>query len=70
MDELEDFLGSTLNCDLTNMTINIYQPHIITKMTQGFNKDMISLITFDTPATPHKGIVCNQETDEKISYDL
>ena len=27
-------------------------------------------MTFNTPATPHKGIVSNQEIDTKISYDL
>ena len=42
------------------MTLKIYQPDIITKMTQGFNKDVKSIMTFNTPATPHKGIVCNQ----------
>ena len=25
-------------------------------------------MTFKNPATPHKGIVCNQEIDTKISY--
>ena len=39
-------------------------------MTQGFNKDMKSLMTFNTPATLHKGIVNNQDTDTKISYDI
>ena len=50
------------------MTLNIYQPDLINKMTQGFNEDMKSLITFNTPDTPHQGIVFNQETDTKISY--
>ena len=27
-------------------------------------------MTFNTLATPHKGIVLNQETDTKISYNL
>ena len=27
-------------------------------------------MTFNTLATPHKGIVLNQETDAKKSYDL
>ena len=27
-------------------------------------------MTFNTPATPHKGIVSNQEIDTKISYDI
>ena len=28
------------------------------------------LLTFSTPAIPHKGILRNQETDTQISYDL
>ena len=36
-------------------------------MTRGFNKDMKSLITFNTPATPHKGVVNIQETDKKYN---
>ena len=31
---------------------------------------MKSLMTFNTPATPHKVFVRNQETDTKISYNL
>ena len=27
-------------------------------------------MTFNTPATPHKGIVLNQETDTNIAYKL
>ena len=27
-------------------------------------------MTFNTPATPHKGVVSNQETDTKIFYDI
>ena len=34
-------------------------------MNQGFNKDMKSLMTFNTPATPHKGILLNKETNTK-----
>ena len=60
----------TIKRDLTNMTLNIYQPDIVTKMNQGFNEDMKSLMNFNDPDTPHKGIVRNQETDKKISYDL
>ena len=39
-------------------------------MTQGFNEDVKSLMTFNTPDTLHKGIVRNQETDTNISYDI
>ena len=49
MGELEDFLGYEIERGLTNNTLNIYQPHLITKITQGFNKDVKSLITFNTP---------------------
>ena len=58
--ELEDFVGYTINRDLTKTTLNIYQPHLITKATQSFNKDTKSLMTFNTPATPHKGILNHQ----------
>ena len=68
--ELEDFLGCTIKHDLTKTTLNISQPDIINRTTQCFNKDMESLMTFNTPATPHKGILRNQETDTNISYDL
>ena len=37
MDPLEDFLGYTIKHDLTNMTLKIPQPHIISKITQVFN---------------------------------
>ena len=39
-------------------------------MNQGFNEDKITLMYFNTPATTHNGIVCNQETDVKIPYNL
>ena len=68
--ELEDFVGYTINRDLTKTTLNIYQPYLISKTTQQFNEDMKLLMTFNTPDTPHKEIIRNQETDTKISYDL
>ena len=34
--ELKVFIGSTIKRDLTNMTLNISQPDLIDKMTQGF----------------------------------
>ena len=36
------------------------QTDLINKMTQIFNEDVKSLMTFNTPATPHKGIVHNK----------
>ena len=67
MGGLEDFVGCTIKRDLTKMTLNIFQPGIINKINQGFNEDVKSLVTFDTPDTPHKGIVRNQETYTEIS---
>ena len=67
MGELEDFVGCTIKRDLINMTLKISQPDIINKMTQGFARYLKSLMTFNTPAIPHKGIVGNQETDTKVS---
>ena len=40
MGELEDFVGCTIKRDLTNITLNISQPDIINKTTQGFNGDL------------------------------
>ena len=52
------------------MTLRISKPDIITKMTQVFNKDVISLIIFNNPATLNKYILSNQEIDTKIQYDV
>ena len=52
------------------MNVSISQPDIINNMNQVFKGDLKSLMTFNTPATPHKGIVSNQETDTNISYDI
>ena len=60
MYELDDFVGCTIKRDLTKMTLNTSQPGLITNMTQGFNEDVNSLRNFNTPDTPHKGIVSNQ----------
>ena len=70
MGELEYFVGFMIKCDLTKMIPNISQPHIITNTTQVFNEDAKSLMIFNTPDTPHKRIVHNQETDMKISCDI
>ena len=70
MVKLEEFIGCTIKCDITKMTLNISQPDISKKMTQGFNKDVKSLMTFNTPDTPHQGIVCNQEKYTNISDNL
>ena len=56
--------------ELANMILNIYQPHLIIKKTQGFIKDMKLRMTFNTPYEPYKGIVRNQETDMKISNSI
>ena len=54
MAELEEFVGCTIKHDLTKTILKISQPDRITKMTQGFNEDIKSLMIFNTPATPHK----------------
>ena len=65
MGDLEDFIGCTIKCDLTNMILNIYQPNMINKTNQVF-KDVKSIMTFNTPATSHKGIVSIQKIYKKI----
>ena len=60
MGEILDFIGCTIKRDLTKMTLTFYQPHIITKTTQLFNKEMKSFMTINTPEKPHKDIVHNQ----------
>ena len=57
---LEDFVGCMIKCDLTKMTLKIYQPYLIAKITQVFNDYMKLLMTFNTPDKSHKGIVHNQ----------
>ena len=52
------------------MTLNISQPHLITKITLGLNKYVKSLMIFHTQATPHKGILRNQETYTNILNDI
>ena len=52
------------------MTLKISQLDLITKMTQGFNEDLKSIMHLNTLDTSHKGIVRNQETDINISYYL
>ena len=70
MGELEDFVGCMIKRDLAKTTLNISQPDIINNMTEVFNEDMKSLMTFNTPDIPHNRIVSNQERDTKISYDI
>ena len=62
MGELEEFVRCMIKCELTKITFKIYQPHLIIKKTQVWNKDVKTLMIFNTPATPHKRIVRNQET--------
>ena len=63
---LEEFTGCTTKRDLTKMTFKISQLRQIKKTTQGFSKDVKSLMAFNTSNTPHKGILYNQETDKNI----
>ena len=53
MSELEEFVGCMIKRDLAKTTLKTYQQDIITKITQGFNKDVKSLINYNTEATPH-----------------
>ena len=66
MGVLENFTGCRINRELTKTTLNISQSDLINKINQGFNQDEKSLMTFNNPCTPHKGIVRNYETDTKI----
>ena len=66
MGELEDFIGCTIKRDLIKTNLNISQPDRINKMTQWFKEGVKSLMTFNSPATPHKGIVHNNNKDTKI----
>ena len=70
MVELEGFILCMIKSDPTKMTLNIYQPDIINNITKVFNKYLKSPMNFNTPATPKKGVVRNQETDTKISYNI
>ena len=65
MGELEYFVGFKIKCDLTNMTLNISQTHLITQMTQGFNRNIKSLMTLNAIATSHKGFLGNRKTYTK-----
>ena len=60
MGELNDFIVCTIKRNLAKMTFKFYQLDIINKITQGFEKDVESLMTFNNPATPYKGIVHNK----------
>ena len=70
MGKLEDFVGCTVRRDLIKMTLKIYQPHLITKITQVFNEYVKSLMRFNTPDYPHHGFVRIQETYTKKSHYL
>ena len=56
MGELEDCIFCSIKRDLTRMNLKISCTHLINKMTQGFNRGEESLMTFNTPATPHMGL--------------
>ena len=57
MGELEEFIGCKIKRDLTKTTLNISQPYLINNMIQGFNEAVKLLMTFNTPAITHKGVV-------------
>ena len=60
MVELVDFVGCTIKRELTKKTLNISQPDLMNKMTQGFNENVKSLMTSNIPDKSHKGMVCKQ----------
>ena len=60
MGELQYSVWCRIKSDITEMALNISQPHIITNTTQLFNKNVKSLMKLYTPATPYKGILSNQ----------
>ena len=65
MGALEWFIECTINCELTNTTLNISQPDIITKMTKGFKEDVKSLITFKPPKNRIRGLYkINKQTQK------
>ena len=59
MGELEGFVVCSIKRGHTKMTLKIYHPYLITKITKLFNKYVKSLINFNTQVTSHKGMVCN-----------
>ena len=63
MGKLEEFVVCSIRGVLTKITLKTYQPHIINRTNQGSNKGVKSLMTFNTPDKPHKGVVLSQETD-------
>ena len=70
MGELEYFIECTIKCNPDKMTLNISQPHLISKITQVFNINVKSFMTLNVSDTSHKGVVCNQETYTNISYNI
>ena len=52
---LESFIWCTIDCDLAKINLNISQPDLIVKMTQGFNYGTKTHINFSIPDKPHKG---------------
>ena len=56
----ENFVGYTIKHELTKTNLKISQPHLITKINQGINKDVKSLMTFNILDALYKGIVQNK----------
>ena len=65
MSELEDIIGCKIKRDLANMTLKISQTHLITQMTQGFNRNIKSLMTLNAIDTSHKGFLGSRKTYTK-----
>ena len=62
---LQEFLGCTIKCYLTKTALNIFQPHLITKITQVLNEYIKQLMKFNTPTNRHRGLhVINKQTQK------
>ena len=57
---IEYFIGCTMKHDLAKTTLKIYQTHIITRITQGFNDDLKLCMNLNTPDKMRKRVVLNQ----------
>ena len=67
---MEKILGYKIKRDLNNITLNISQSHLISKLTQGFNDEVKSLMTLNTPMQHTSGLYKKKETGTNISKYL
>ena len=67
---MEKILGYKIKRDLNNITLNISQSHLISKLTQVFNDEVKSLMTLNTPMQHTSGLYKKKETGTNISKYL